>query len=343
LSIQTGTRKGLRAGTVAASALALLAWGARDAYAQYFLYKELNFSAAFSGRQERLDLSGHPPQTSAGLDYYHSFEGIEGRFFRLAFANVHFNVAYDPVADRFQIVFGDAYMRWKAHEGDSFLLAGQFNMPFGINPIQQPRGIFLGPLEALDLGFKKDWGLAYSSPFGDYWYKVALTTGTGTGVHTPEGSYLVSGRIGSPTFVDFEHGFSLLYGQVPTIRGIDIVDPEPVERWRMGLDFIYRYRSRVTFMGETAFGRDGDRQVWGLLARATVFPKEFDKWQLAGVFQSWSRDATAPRAHDTQFITEAAVSATEKVILRLDWVHDFNRAEGPEDDQVFAQVFYYAF
>lgn len=323
--------------------MALLPITAGDAAAQgkTFLYKELNFLAGLSTREERFDLAKRSPLNSVGIDYYHAFGNVEGNNFRLAYVNLHTNLAFDAQLDLFQIVFLDAYMRWKARDEDTFLLTGQFNIPFGMNPIQQPRGTLFMPLEALDLGFKKDWGLAFSSTLHDYWYKVALTMGMGTGLHTPDGSYLVSGRIGSPTYLDFEHGFSLLYGQVPTIRGVTVLDPTPIERWRMGLDFIYKFRKRITFLGEAAFGSDHDRNVWGLLGRATYFPRGFDKWQLTAAFQSWNRNAAMPRSHDTQVIAEAAVSATDKIFLRLHWIHDINRSGGPNDELVLFQIFFY--
>jgi len=149
-----------------------------------------------------------------------------------------------------------------------------------VNPILAPRQRFILPIEATDLGLKWDWGLDLKGPAGEYDWEIALTIGSGETLRKPhlfEGSdrtsYLITGRIGHPTYWNFQQGLSFLFGNLrPSMRAPPMLftmsmqqmfwDPRalsdiPISRWRIAYDVFYKHGTYLMTGGQLSYGQGG--------------------------------------------------------------------------------------
>lgn len=315
---------------------------------QRFFWFELNLVAAYSARGERFDFSPRPQRTSAGVEFAgrlpegSPLQDAFGGLLQDASFDIHPLMIINPVDDRIRLVFHDAWIRWKfKNRRNASIKAGHFLIPFGQNPILEPRGFFLLPLSALDLGFKRDWGVSFQSMLGEYVYEVALTSGSGLGFDRRDGSYLVSGRIGTPTYRDFQYGISALYGKTPEIRAERILSDKAVNRWRLGVDAIYKYGNYTLLKSEFAAGKNADGPVFGFQLEADYIFPQFQDWEIKAQFGSWLRDLPGRRSDDVFQAASLSYSLTTAATLGLHFVHDFRRADAMTDDRIFMQLHFY--
>jgi len=262
-----------------------------------------------------------------------------------------------------KLILHDFWIRFepKLHPRMSLLL-GHFDIPYGVNPVMSPRGgQFLMPPEIDDIGLKKDWGVRWKAPLGEYDYEVALTTGGGLGLHDPDwfdskrpSAYLASARVGAPTYWRFQYGLSGLYGKLPRLMADEKLFGPPLERWRVNVDTFYKYMEHTIVMAQAGVGRNSNPPM----------PKSFhpdDTTTLAGhvvvdyippgyqqlefkfqVKSIWADLGSTSKDH-TYSVAEAAYSLSNSTTLRLDYVHDFRIPVmmGPKDDQFYFTLNYY--
>lgn len=339
-----------------------------------FLYKELVASGYYSDAGEsRFDLSPRPPGSYVGVDWvatYSSTAAINERFFpdwlRLAAVNLHPRLLWDPAENRLRLAPQDFW--WKLQLGGKDRLSlrvGQFVLPYGVNPILSPRQMFILPVEATDLGLKWDWGLALKGPAGAYDWEIAATLGTGESLRSPRlfqdhdrASYLVTGRIGTPTYWELQYGFSFLYGELPVLAGPKLVRAEALSRWRLAFDVFYKRGNYLMFGAQATYGQDGFAgdenlvQVTGGEAAADVlgsrvwvdwvFPAENDL-RARGQLETVVRDLSGSGTDDTAAILELSYSLATSVTLMVDYRVELNRSLGDENDTLFFGFVYYGF
>ncbi len=256
--------------------------GSRDSTGRWFRALEAQLIGLYSRRgmpgipegSEGVDhflATPRPPKNLVGFETIHVF-GERTRWglgsLRLRAMDLHLRAVYDPrpqdLEERFRMVAGDFWVRLQP-EGNSRMSVrlGHFLVPYGLNPILSPRGLFFLPAEAEDLGFKRDWGVEWKGPAGRLDYVVAATLGAGEGFHLPSpgaarnGSYLFSGRLGSPNYRDFQLGVSGAVGRLPVLMAERKLTDLVRTRWRTGMDVFYRYLVHTVFAGQVFFGRDG--------------------------------------------------------------------------------------
>ncbi len=136
---------------------------------------------------------------------------------------------------------------------------GHFEMPYGLDVAINTNGTLRQLNTVSNLRIKADWGLSVNGVLPTLQYEVALTNGIGNGqdIDPDTGSYIVSGRVGSPlvgeSFAGENfYGASFFYGEV---KG---GDGELVERSRFGVDAA-TYLGPFTVLGEASIGQeDGD-------------------------------------------------------------------------------------
>ncbi|MFQ5740416.1 MAG: hypothetical protein ACE5JX_15520 [Acidobacteriota bacterium] len=320
----------------------------KDAHGRTFFWTEINLVGFYSPGSGDFDFSPRPQRTSAGFEYAgqlsrnHVTKALFGDALQRADFDIHPLVIFNPVDDRLKFVFHDAWLRLGL--GDrrrSSIKAGHFLIPFGQNPILEPRGFFILPLTAADLGFKRDWGVAFQSSLGDYSYEVALTAASGLGFHHRSGGYLLSGRIGTPTYRDFEYGLSMLYGKVPEIRAERLLPGAPVSRWRLGGDMIYKYGNYTLFKGEVAGGKDSEAPVLGYQLEVDyVFPR-FQRAEARIQFGSWFNDLRQSRSDDTFLLPGLSFSLTTATTLSFHYLQDLRRTSRSSDSRIFLQLHFY--
>jgi hypothetical protein len=361
------------------------AWDDEAGTGRSFLYKELVISGLYSPEgvtgippndrsEDHFELSPRPPGSYIGLDYVKTFTGaspvnkVLPDWLSVSAINLHPRLLYDRMEDGdglhpLEFTAQDLWVRFHPGEVDRLTLrVGQFVIPYGVNPIQAPRQRFLLPLEASDLGLKWDWGLDLKGPLGSHDWEIAATIGSGEGLHSPHlfggskrSSHLITGRLGAPTYWDFQYGFSFLYGDLPVIRGPNVFSDAAISRWRTGFDTFHRFGTYLMAGAQLTFGQDGfdgDEELVGITGGKTadvlgsrawvdwVVPTHQDL-RLAAQFESVNRDLSTSDSDDTAVILEVGYSFTTAISAMLDYREEFNRSMGEESDAIFLTFIYY--
>jgi len=335
---------------------------------------------------DHLEASPRPPGNYAGLEYVRTFTESSWAnrvllpdWLSLSAMNLHPRLVFDisePDGGTQRLKFApqDFWVRFNLAGVDRLNLElGQFVLPYGSNPVLAPRQKFILPIEALDLGLKWDWGLALKGPLRAYDWQVAATIGSGEGLHSPHlfddgrpASFLISGRVGAPTYWDLQYGLSFLYGNLAGIRGARLAQPAPQRRWRVALDATYKSGTYLMAGAQVSFGRDrplspdpardpdpdpdplpdpARRPASDVLGGRVWLDWVAPFWQdlrLGAQFESVVRDLSRTGAADTGVILEAGYSVSTPISLLLDYRIELERARGRPRDGLFLTLVYYA-
>lgn len=341
------------------------AWSEEEEPGRSFLYKELVASGFYSSAgEDRFDLSPRPPGSYFGLDWVATYDthGATG----LAAVNLHPRLLWDPAESRFRLAPQDFW--WKLQLGGNDRLSlrlGQFVLPYGVHPILSPRQMFLLSVEATDLGLKWDWGLALKGPAGAWDWEVAATLGTGESLRSPHlfqgddrESYLVTGRIGTPTYWELQYGFSFLYGRLPVLAGPKQVREEALSRWRVAFDVFYKRGNYLMLGAQATYGQDGFEgdedlvEVTGGEAAADVLGSRVwvdwvlpanNDFRVRGQIESVVRDLGGAGTDDSALVLELSYSLVTSITLMADYRVELNRLVGDENDTLFFGFVYYGF
>lgn len=301
-----------------------------------------------------------------------------GPHLNLSAFDFHLRFELDPTEplhdyDRYELMAQDFWVRFETPDVDRLSLRiGQVTVPYGVNPVLAPRGRFLLPLEAHDVGFKWDWGGVLKGPLWLYDWEIGATTGAGMQPHPPyyiyeEDAYMLTARLGAPTYWDFQYGLSGLFGKSPALM-LDKRLSRPLSRWRASLDLFYKLLVHTLFMAQAYVGQDGfdgdARKAFGMDTKANLVTGglfevdfvppfgatqksrlEWQSWELNAQFASVFFDAEKGGSNNTFLTLEVGRSLTDELTLRVDWIHDFHTAEGmgEEDDRIFLSLYYYGF
>ena len=234
------------------------------------LYREANLGLQYSFEHEMVSSSSLPPGSSIGLEFIHSRSRLARGKTGLRGIDLHMVIANPPQSSQADLYFRDAWALFGIGGVRSQVRIGHFNIPFGMNPVMEPRGIFRLPLEAVDLGFKKDWGISWQRESGDFDFELGGFFGTGGDLHWRRGGFLLAGRLGTPTYREFEYGFSVLVADTaPTMNNFRMEAPL-TRRVRAGVDTIYLYGTHTIFKAELSTGTDDARTMLGAMAAIDV-------------------------------------------------------------------------
>lgn len=310
-----------------------------------FVWGELNLVGAYSSSDERIDSTPRPQRSSVGFEV----AGVRRReFSRVAapagrLAGVRFDVhpllIYDPIDNAVELVVHDAWLQLDLTDRrQTKLKLGHFLIPFGQNPVLEPRGFFLLPLTSKDLGFKRDWGLSAQRGVGNHALEVALTAGSGLGVHLMDGSYLLTARLGTPTYKDLQVGISILAGRVPEIRAEELLSTEPLSRWRFAGDGIYKLGTYTVLKAEVAAGRDRDTPVAGYQFGFDYIPPRAQDLEIKSQISSWFNDLDDRSSDDTDLTVGLSYSLNTVTSLSAYYMVDLHRADSGEDHRLFLQM-----
>lgn len=333
----------MRGTLIAFSQIALLVLGSSPlsaAGSRSLLHRELNLAVLYSRRDANLDFHPAPLFSSVGLEYLQKFaDGTPGRLNPDA-TDLYVQFAYDPLDDRLETRFRDVWIRFVEPESGFRVRLGHFDIPFGLNPIAEPRGVALQPLAFFDLGFKKDWGLSVQGEWQNFGYETAATTGMGDKLRRRRGRYLWTGRIGIPTYRDVQYGISSLYGVLPA----SFLSGELKRSWRLSMDVTYLYHEPYTVArGELTFGADDGASVGGFLLRLNQIIPADPRWALEAQMRAWRIDQPTAVVTRTEGVVGIRRALPYLLNLRLHWRHYFSSTGIREDDRIFAQLYYYGY
>ena len=125
---------------------------------------------------------------------------------------------------------------------------GHFTMPFGLEESIDTNGRLLDYHHGKNLGTKLDWGLSLNKVTENVEYNVSYTLGGKDKAKSVNGSYAVTGRIGTLSHHDFIMGFSFYRAEI-----------DGINRKRLAIDWQY-YWQTWGLLAELALGED-DKQA----------------------------------------------------------------------------------
>ncbi len=351
-----------------------------------FFYKELVVSGFYSRNgvmglpmddrtEDYFEFSPRPPGSYAGFDYIRTFTAASPinkrlpEWFQLSVIDLHPRFLFDRmeaddgIKNKVDFAPQDFWARFNLAGNDRLTLrVGQFVLPYGVNPPLAPRQKFILPVEALDLGLKWDWGVNLKGPCGDYDWELAATIGSGEALHSTHlfqsaqrRSYLVTGRIGAPTYWDFQYGLSFLVGDLPMIRAANVMNENSISRWRVGFDAFYKYGTYLMVGAQVTYGQDGyagDEEYVDLTMGETADVLAYRVWadwvvpthndlRLGAQLESVYRDLSTADSDDTAVVLEVGYSLTTEMSIILDYRMDINRTMGEEDNGAYLTFVYY--
>jgi hypothetical protein len=269
-----------------------------------------------------------------------------------------------PEGDEVAFAPQDFWVRFQLAERDRLSLRlGQIVLPYGVNPPLAPRQTFILPVEELDLGLKWDWGIGIKGPLGALDWELAATLGSGEAWHSPSflggsrpSSHLFTGRLGTPTYWDFQHGFSFLVGELPTLQGPYVVDEFALSRWRVSLDSLYKLKTYLMLGAQLTYGEDGyagdeeeviinagtdTAEVFGYRVWVDWVPSVHNDLRIGGQLESLIRDLETPGSTETALIYEIGYSLTTEITLKFDYRAILQDFMGMEDDAFYLVLVYY--
>jgi len=307
-------------------------------------YKEAIIIGGYSDNDKWLGKKGGL-KNSVGFEYYRKFSNDYGDFLTL---DIQMRMAYDSKEDSqdaFGVEIHNAWLEYKLGLGKSIRL-GHFDPAFGLEPVLDTHGTLLQTLASKNIGFKKDWGIAYKGLLGDYDYEIATQIGSGMGIRRKDGSFLLTGRISTPQTREFQYGISFLYGQTLesrqswTIPAPELVSGKSVRKKRIGIDLQCPF-GPFDFKGEIAGGDNDGTTVGGALAELGYTVPDLQSLRIKMQGYYWSNHWGG---RDSGHLTLSPVleyKMTSSLTLRLGYFHDIQASDGDEDKQILLQLYHY--
>ena len=128
---------------------------------------------------------------------------------------------------------------------------GHFTLPFGLEESIDTNGRLLDYYHGKNLGTKLDWGVSFNKVISQIEYNFSYTLGGKDKAKSVDGSYAVTGRIGSLSYHDFVIGLSIFDGKI-----------DDISRKRLAIDWQF-YWGTWGVLGELALGEDNKQsQGW---------------------------------------------------------------------------------
>lgn len=346
-----------------------------------FVFKEVVLSGflSFDGvtglplgdlTKDHIEWSPRPPGSYVGIDYVKTFDEDASvnrwlpDWMPLQAMDLHPRLVWDrtEVAECLRpLKFApqDLWVRFNPWGVDRlWLRIGQFVLPYGANPILAPRQRFQLPIEATDLGLKWDWGVDLKGPIGDYDWEIAGTLGLGGAWHTPRlfsdaehRAFLITGRIGSPTYWNFQHGISFLVGDLSRLMATRRLAGQAISRWRVGYDVFYRRGiylmtgAQITYGQEGFAGRGRSSSVLGTRAWVDWVVPSHQDLRLSAQFERVHRSLITEAwdgHNDVAAILEARYSLTTAISAVAAYRQEFRRSMGDRNDALYLSLIYYA-
>ena len=156
---------------------------------------------------------------------------------------------------------------------------GHFELPFGLEQLIGTNGTLRDYTHVPNLGVKVDWGVTFNGVIDALEYEFALSRGTGIEYFDSDDSFILSGRIGTPSASSWNLGLSGLYGEVVDPGGAARFRSDAgtlvgrrattrvVRRSRVGVDAQYHFPF-ISLLGEVSLGEDYDQTVVNALVEA---------------------------------------------------------------------------
>jgi len=302
---------------------------------------EINLVAATDGGGDWRDSAG-AQRTSIGFESYGRRSGDLGDF--LAW-DLQVRLSHDstePTDDTWSIEIHNAWIEYRIALGRR-VRVGHFSPAFGLEHDVDTHATLLQTLAGRDIGFKKDWGIAYQTAAGPFDATLAVQLGSGAPVAAREGSHLTTMRLATPPGRGSRFGASLLAGHVLETRGARTWPaseaPTATSKLRVGLDG-ERSIGPVRVSGEVTVGRDEDAGVVGALLWADLAVPLLRDLTIETQGRTWSDDRLRSGSRRTSAAVGASLRMTAHCTLRA-VVERALEAPRDEPNVIAFQIYYY--
>jgi hypothetical protein len=241
--------------------------------------------------------------------------------------------------DDWDLEFHDFYFNLtRFGKGRTNLKIGHFDIPFGLEPLEDTHFTIRQLIPFQNLGAKKDWGISLNGTMPWFDYEVSAGQGAGVEYNSLGKNYALAGRIGTPSPSNFVVGASVFYGQmfdphrlhrwqagVPPPTRVDIAlgrdptlergDDQIIRRLRAGIDASWVI-DQFTIRGESSVGRDYDQDVFNSILEIDWTSADQNLRAYAqGVYlaqrndDEWNQDVVVRVGADWRITKEWSVSA----------------------------------
>ncbi len=212
------------------------------------------------------------------------------------------------------------FTRWGGR-GVNFRV-GHYEVPYGLEQIQETNGTLRQYLSPANLGLKADWGVSLNGQLPRLEYEVGWSRGSGNEIHDVDGNYVVAGRVGVPREENLVLGLSALKAQM--IGG--------VERVRYGMDMRLAL-PRFEFLAEMSGGEDDDGSITNGLVELNTHSADERSMAWAQMRSLTAEPGTSDRVRSG--VLGAAHRLSNGLTLSAQWTHEF---EDDKEDLLLFQV-----
>jgi hypothetical protein len=305
--------------------------------------KEVNLVAGYSDLDKWVDAWGEQV-SSVGFEYFAKLSNDYGDYLS---ADLQVRLAYNSkenARNAWGIEIHNAWLKYKLDSVNKFKL-GHFYVPFGLNPVVDTHSTLLQTLAPEDIGFKKDWGIALDSSFPRFDTSIALQLGSGMSIYRRDGSFLLSGRIGTPQEGNAQAGVSFMYGKtletvgMNTIPRNDLVSNIATRKKRLGLDGQYNLGPLLA-KAEIDFGKNNHTDVRGYFLEFDYTVPSLQNLEAELQYKSWQNNMHDRGMDDTTVTLGLSYKLNSKVTIRGSFAQDLNRMV-KDEDRVFLLQFYF--
>ncbi|MCX5711077.1 MAG: inverse autotransporter beta domain-containing protein [Candidatus Omnitrophica bacterium] len=329
---------------VLAGAFIFLALWFRPAFAGTSLfYKEVNLVGGYSNLNKWVDAWGEQT-SSVGFEHLSKFANDYGDFLT---TDLQVRFAYDSKEnskDAWGVQIHNAWLRYKL-DSINKIKVGHLDVPFGLNPVVDVHSTLLQTLAPNDIGFVKDWGTALESSFSKFDTSIALQLGSGMSIYRRDGSFLLSGRLGTPQGGNAQAGLSFMYGKTLETTGMntiprnELISNTATRKKRIGLDGQYLFGPLLT-KAEIDFGKNSRTDVRGYFIEMDYTIPKLQNLELELQYKNWQNNMHDRSMDDSAVTLGLSYKLNSKVTLRGSFADDLNRM-GKDEDRVFLLQFYF--
>ena len=287
--------------------------------ADSLLYFEAQGIAGYSSMDdEAVYHSGHKHDTmqknGIGIDYIRKFSGEYGDWGTGA---LQMRLVWNDADNEPQLQVYNAWFKLKTAPADFWI--GHNRVPFGLAAYLDTHADLIQPLSMSGFGFDRDWGAGVSRDFADGDFSAAVTLGSGMGLKT-NGNWVTSSRVSYGVLPrdNYNIGVSFMGGKTLTAMGYEVMDAEPVDTLRVGVDFAWNH-SRVEHKAEFCLGQMNDMAARAILYRVGVNFMEENRLKFEGQYVRTKMDGMNDGGLDFGAAYKINSNLTARAMYKWDW------------------------
>lgn len=248
-----------------------------------FFYTQLNLHGGYVNDygKGRLDFTNHSPDNQVVFRVFSKNQNILQKGYVKTFGldsyNIRVSVPFNKSVNalgldqsKVSLKLLDTWLKFNTKWDRTSFWIGQRSIPYGHNPKIDPVSNFMTNITKMDIGFAQDLGLFTKTPLSNNLdLELSLTSGGFLnkpiavyqiqGDSSPnfsftdykyENTWLITSRIGSPTFKKNEFGIILSSGKVKNPENIN----ELSRINRIGGDWVYKYHEKFKWSNQFVVG-----------------------------------------------------------------------------------------